>query len=107
MIVEHRTYTLQAGAVGPYQEDYGPEGLALHEGHLGTCVGHYHCELGTLNQIVMMWQFDSWEQRMQRKAKLDADPEWRDLLISKLAPKVQSIESKLLIPWQPWVDTRA
>ncbi|MGB0629179.1 MAG: NIPSNAP family protein [Alphaproteobacteria bacterium] len=39
-------------------------------------VGHYHSEVGTQSQLVMMWAFDAFNQRMDRKAKLDANPAW-------------------------------
>ena len=41
---------------------------------------------------------------MERKAKLDADPAWAKLLNEELVPRVEGIETKLLIPnsfWSP------
>ena len=110
MIIEHRTYTLQAGKVGQYLDAYGKSGLELHEGHLGNCVGHYYSEAGMLNQLVMLWQFDDWNQRMERKKRLDADPAWQKLLNEGLAPVVNTIETKLVSPspfWEPnWLRAR-
>lgn len=102
MIIEHRTYTIQPGKVGEYWSNYGADGFALHEGHLGKCVGQYHSEAGRLNQLVMMWQFDGFDQRMERKATMDADPKWQELLHGGLAPLVNSIETKLLVPSPFW-----
>jgi hypothetical protein len=41
---------------------------------------------------------------MERKAQLDADPAWAKILNEELVPRVEAIETKLLIPngfWSP------
>ena len=104
MIIEHRTYSIRMGELGNYVQAYGEEGLAIHEGHLGKCVGHYRSEVGPQSQMVMMWAFDDFNQRMERKAQLDADPAWAKILNEELVPRVEAIETKLLIPngfWSP------
>jgi hypothetical protein len=102
MIIEHRTYSIRLGEVGNYLDAYGEDGFALHEGHLGKCVGHYRSEVGPQSQLVMMWAFDDFNQRMERKAKLDADPAWTRLLNEELVPRVEGIDTKLLIPNTFW-----
>lgn len=104
MIIEHRTYSIRVGEMGNYLNAYGQDGFDLHEGYLGKCVGHYHSEVGAQSQLVMMWAFDDFNQRMDRKAKLDADPAWSRLLNEELIPRVEAIDTKLLIPnafWSP------
>jgi hypothetical protein len=102
MLIEHRTYTLKPGKAGEYLRNYGEAGFAIHEGHLGNCVGQYYSEAGKLNQIIALWQFDDWNQRMERKARLDADPRWQKLLNEGLAPLVTSIETSIVTPTLMW-----
>ena len=51
----------------------------------------------------MMWPFDDFNQRMERKAELDADPNWAKLLNELLVPRVEGIDTKLLIPNTFWL----
>jgi hypothetical protein len=103
--IEHRTYTLKPGATHRYLEIYGAEGFAIHETH-APCVGFYTTEAGALFQLVSLWQFDSFEQRLERRAALNARPDWRERM-EALSPLVDRIESKLLLPapfWRPRSD---
>lgn len=50
----------------------------------------------------MMCAFDDFNQRMERKAALDADPAWFSLLKEELVPRVEAIDTKLLIPNKFW-----
>jgi hypothetical protein len=105
--IEHRIYTLKPGTMQRYIELYGAEGFAIHETH-APCVGFYTTEVGALFQLVSLWQFDSFEQRLQRRAELNARADWRARM-EELSPLVDRIESKLLLPapfWSPSQDQR-
>ena len=105
MIIEHRTYSIRMGEVPNYLNAYEKDGFERHEGFLGKCVGHYRSEVGQQSQLVMMWAFDDFNQRMERKAALDADPAWSKVLNEELVPRVEAIETKLLIPNNFWSPT--
>ena len=94
--IEHRIYTLKPGTAHRYLEAYGADGFAIHETH-APCVGFYYTEAGALFQLITMWQFDSFEQRLERRAILNARPDWKARLES-LSPLVDRIESKFLLP---------
>jgi hypothetical protein len=93
--IEHRIYTLKPGSTHRYLETYGADGFAIHETH-APCVGFYYTEAGALFQLISMWQFDSFEQRLERRSELNARAEWRARM-EKLLPLVDRIESKFLL----------
>jgi hypothetical protein len=76
MIIEHRTYNLPHGAMEDYLARYEKQALPLLKKHLGRLLGFFVSEIGPLNQVVHIWVYDSLADREQRRAKLDADPEW-------------------------------
>jgi NIPSNAP len=93
--IEHRIYTLKPGATQRYLDLYGAEGLAIHETH-APCVGFYYTEAGALFQLISMWQFDSFEQRLERRATLNARADWKERF-EAVSPFVERIESKFLM----------
>ena len=80
MIVEERIYTLKVASVPEYLKVYEAEGFKIQLGHLGHQVGYYSTEVGDLNLLVHMWAYESFEDRMKRRAALGADPAWRAYL---------------------------
>lgn len=98
--IEHRTYSLKPGATHRYLELYGAEGFAIHETH-APCAGFYYTEAGALFQLISLWRFDSFEQRLERRAELNARADWRARM-EQLSPLVDRIESKFLLPAPFW-----
>ncbi|MCK9919189.1 NIPSNAP family protein [Microbacteriaceae bacterium K1510] len=80
MIVEQRTYTLPHGTMTTYLERYEKHALPVQKRHLGPLLGFYVTEIGTLNQVVHLWAYDSLADREERREKLAADPEWHAFL---------------------------
>ncbi|WP_423454357.1 NIPSNAP family protein [Ottowia sp. VDI28] len=78
MIIEFRTYTVAHGQMDDYLQRYEARGLPLLQRHLGRQLGCYVSEIGTLNQVRHVWEFDSFSDREQRRSRLEADPEWQD-----------------------------
>ena len=97
MIVDHRTYTLFPGKVGPFLDVFEREGLPLYSHYCGKLIGYYVAESGTLNQLIHLWAYESVEDRERRRAELYGDPKWADFLATAL-PLVMSQESRLLKP---------
>ena len=97
MLVEERIYTLHAGKVGEYMKLYETEGLAVQTRHLPRMVGYFSTEVGPLNQVIHMWAYDSFEQRMERREALQADPAWQSY-VAKIRPLIVHQENKLLLP---------
>jgi hypothetical protein len=102
MIIEHRTYTLQTARIPDYMAFYLPAPLELQRRILGNLIGYFTVEAGTLNQLVHLWGYESFEDRAQRRARLLAEPLWKEFL-AKAMPLVQLQESKILLatPFSP------
>lgn len=97
MIVEQRTYTLHPGKTAEYLELYEREGLHIQQPILGTMVGYFSTEFGPLNRIVHMWAYESFEDREERRAKLKANPDWKEFA-KKLRLLIRQQENAILLP---------
>ena len=97
MIVEMRTYVLHPGQQGNFLALMENEGIAIERRILGHMLGFYTSEIGTLNHIVHLWRYDSFEDRQQRRAKLAADPEWTGF-VPKVLPLIRDMENRILNP---------
>ena len=97
MIVEHRVYTFHPGKLAEFWRVYRPEPLALQQRILGNLIGFFTVEAGTLNQVVHLWGYESFEDRLRRRAQLMTEPVWQDY-IAKALPLMQRQESQILLP---------
>jgi len=96
MIIDHRTYTLHPGKIGEFLKIYESIGLPVQSKHLGDPIGWYvSMDIGPLNQVVHMWQYDDLADRAARRANLAADPTWGEYL-KAATPLVQHMENKIL-----------
>ena len=75
-IFELRTYAIHTGKLHDYLKLYHDEAMEIHVRHLGPSVGWWYTDIGSLNQIVMLWRYDSFEEREGRRMRLMADIEW-------------------------------
>jgi NIPSNAP len=80
VLVDHRTYRIRPGFVGPYLDLYQEHGLAAQTRHLGQPLAFMFAESGEINTIVHIWCYDSAADREQKRAGMLADPEWQDFL---------------------------
>merc|ERR1719244_1462287 len=86
-IYELRTYNLVPSKVGQFME------LSKEKFHLRTqhsvLLGYWTTELGGLNQVVHVWQYDSLSHRAKVRATLGADPVWQADYFQKILPWLQ------------------
>jgi hypothetical protein len=104
MIVDLRTYTMVPGRLRAYLKLYEAEGLPIQLRHQGRLIGYFVTEVGTLNQVVSMWAYDSMADRERRRNAMEDDPEW--VAYRKKSAEtgnVQHQENKLLqsVPFSP------
>lgn len=102
MIVEMRTYTLQAGKVPEFVKSYQKLGESIQGPILGNLVGAYTTEIGPLNQVIHLWGYEDMADRAARRAVLAADKEWPKYLAA-VVPLLERMENKILLPlpWSP------
>lgn len=99
MIIDHRTYTLHPLKLAPWLELYETHGLPVQIKHLGPLIGFFTTEIGTLNQVIHLWSFESLEDRSARRAAMAKDPGWHAFLeknaeLGALAHQ----ENKIIVP---------
>jgi hypothetical protein len=97
MIVDERTYTLHPGKVPEYFKLYESEGMAIQKPILGNLIGYFFTEVGTLNQVVHMWGYDSHAERERRRAEMQANPAWQ-AYVKKMQPFLVKMENRILMP---------
>ena len=67
MIVEMRTYTLQPGTVGQFEERFGAA-LAVRA-KLSPLAAFWHTEVGPLNRVIHVWPYKDFEERTRVRAE--------------------------------------
>lgn len=97
MIVEMRTYVLQPGQLAAFLGHMEREGIGIERPILGRLLGFYSSEIGTLNQVIHLWGYDSFEDRQRRRQQLAASPEWA-AFVPKVMPMIRDMRNQLLTP---------
>ncbi|AVS91447.1 NIPSNAP family protein [Paracidovorax avenae] len=97
MIHEIRTYTLVPGGTREYLRLYNEAGREVQTRLLGGLVAALTPESGDLNQLIYHWVFDSYEERVRRRAQLIADPAFTEFRKS-VRHLLVSQDSRLLSP---------
>ena len=97
MIVEQRDYHVFTGKLNEVVSMYESEGIELQQRHLGTLVGVFTTDVGALSTYTALWAYESYAEREQRRASLQADPDWKDFL-ARLQPLLHTQQNRILIP---------
>ena len=97
MIIDERTYTCHPGRVKTFLDVYERLAKPIQWPILGEPIGFFVTEVGTLNQVVHWWRFESMGDREQRRAKLQAEPDWPAYL-EAATPNLIRMENRILVP---------
>lgn len=97
MIYEERDYRIKAGKLAQFVKLYGEFGLPLQKEHLGNFIAYFTSEIGELNHVVALWSYPSLNDRMERRARMLADPRWQDYL-AKVDGLIDIQSSRILSP---------
>jgi len=98
---ELRTYTL-------HPEHY-PSFLALTNEHIhlrtkySKLIGYWVTELGGVNEVVHIWEYDSLAQRQKVREALVKDTEWMQNYMAKMRPMLQKQENMVMWELPFWV----
>jgi hypothetical protein len=66
-------------------------------------LGYYTTEVGpSINQIVHLWAYDSFDDRVERRRRLQADPGWQ-AYVQKMRPMLAHQTNRILNP-APFFD---
>ena len=80
MIFDMRIYTCRPGTVPAQLALYKERGFAPQTRHLGQPVLYGVTETGPINTYVHVWGYQSAADREQRRAAMQADPDWQVFL---------------------------
>lgn len=103
MIIEMRTYTLRPGNLAEVEKRFG-ESLPVREKH-SKLAAFWHTDVGPLNQIIHVWAYESFEQRLAARAAASKEQGW--------PPPIQefivSMQNEILLPapFSPALEPRA
>merc|ERR1712080_65163 len=86
-IYELRTYSLVPSQVSNFL-NLSKEKFHLRTGH-SKLLGYWTVELGGLNQVTHIWEYESYSHRAGVRAKLAADPQWQKEYFQKILPWLQ------------------
>lgn len=93
-VYELRTYSVYPQKMREYLN------LTAEEFHLRTShsvlLGFWTAEIGGLNQVVHLWEYDSLCHRAEVRASLAGDPEWLGRYVSKVIDSWQQQDNVLL-----------
>jgi hypothetical protein len=85
MIIEVRTYQLRPGTLAEAEKRFGAA-LPAREKH-SKLAAFWHTEVGALNQIIHVWQYDSFAQRAAVRAAATKEEGWppaiREFVVSQ------------------------
>jgi len=95
MLTELRVYTTHPGMAQPFAKLYQEEGLPIQLPVGGKLAGFYRSEIGNPNEVILIWEYESYDDRSKRREELLKIPEWMEF-IKKTLPFVKSEENKLL-----------
>ena len=97
MIVEQRDYHVFTGKLNELVGLYETEGSAIQQEHLGGLIGAYTTEIGGPSTYVSMWRYENFAEREQRRARLQADPRWKEFL-ARIQPLIHTQQNRILVP---------
>jgi hypothetical protein len=97
VIVEQRDYHIHTGNLPELLRLYEVEGIPLQQEILGGLVGAFTTDVGALSTYTTLWRYDSYAEREQRRARLQADERWQAFL-RKVQPLMHTQQNRILVP---------
>jgi hypothetical protein len=97
VIVEQRDYHVITGKLNDVVRMYESQGIELQQRYLGKLIGAFTTDVGALSTYTSMWAYESYADREERRANLQADEDWRDFL-ARLQPLLHTQQNRILIP---------
>jgi len=97
VILEQRDYHVTTGKLAELVRLYDDEGIAIQEEYLGGFIGAFTTDVGSLSTYTSLWRYDSYAEREQRRARLQADPRWVEFL-AKIQPLIHTQQNRILVP---------
>jgi hypothetical protein len=97
VIVEQRDYHVTTGKLQELVRLYETEGIAIQAEVLGGFVGAFTTDVGALSTYSSLWRYDSFAEREERRAALQARDDWKAFL-AKIQPLIHTQQNRILTP---------
>jgi hypothetical protein len=97
VIVEQRDYHVTTGRLNELVALYETEGIELQQRHLGTLLGVFTTDIGALSTYTSLWGYESFADREERRARLQADDAWKGFL-ARIQPLIHTQHNRILLP---------
>jgi hypothetical protein len=97
VIVEQRDYHVFTGRLNELVGLYEREGIELQQSYLGNLLGVFTTDIGALSTYTSLWGYDSFAEREERRAQLQADDRWKAFL-AKIQPLIHTQQNRILVP---------
>jgi NIPSNAP len=97
LIVEQRDYHVYTGKLVELVRLYDEEGIAIQQEILGGLIGVFTTDVGSLSTYTSLWGYDSFAEREQRRARLQADERWQGFL-ARIQPLIHTQNNRILVP---------
>jgi hypothetical protein len=97
MIVEQRDYHVFTGKLPELVRLYEEGGIAIQQEILGGLIGVFTTDVGALSTYTSLWRYDSYADREERRARLQADERWRPFL-ARIQPLIHTQHNRILVP---------
>jgi hypothetical protein len=97
VIVEQRDYHVYTGKLAELVGLYESEGIPLQQEILGGLVGAFTTDVGALSTYSTLWRYESYAEREEKRARLQADSRWQDFL-RRVQPLMHTQQNRILVP---------
>ena len=99
MLYDVRTYVCRPGTIKAHLALYEQYGLAAQTRHLGQPLAYLQTETGNVNSYIHIWAYKDAQDRAQRRAAMQADPDWMAYMKrSAEAGYLESQNNQLMMP---------
>eukprot|EP01113_Clastostelium_recurvatum_P043728 TRINITY_DN727_c0_g1_i2.p1 TRINITY_DN727_c0_g1~~TRINITY_DN727_c0_g1_i2.p1 ORF type:complete len:249 (+),score=59.74 TRINITY_DN727_c0_g1_i2:39-785(+) len=98
-VYELRTYDIKP--------EFFPAFLQLTAKHIhlrtqhSPCLGYWATEIGGINQVVHLWEYDSLDQRAGVRKALGGDKDWNALYMTPMRPMLAKQDNAVMLTF-PW-----
>jgi hypothetical protein len=97
MIIEMRTYDIQVGKLNEFINIYDNDIREIHTSILGNQLGFFYTEIGSLNQVIHLYGYDTYEDRERRRKVLSKNESFLKYIV-KVKGLILSQTNQLLNP---------
>jgi len=95
MIYEMRTYTVKVGKQQEYIKLFEKVGIPIISKY-SKLIGYWYTEIGELNQVFHIWEYEDLNSRAERRKALYNDSEWLEKFIPIALPMLEKQENKIM-----------